>query len=191
MTKKLLTLAVAIAALVLVSPVQAQDASWIHVRVDEQDGAKVNVNLPFSLIEVALELAQDEIMSGEHGPMRDGHISIGHGDHDLDVADLRRMWSELRASGDAEYVNVQDDGEQVRIYREGDVVYINVSEGDTENVRVQVPFAVVDTLLEGEGDELNLVGAVRQLASSNNGEIISVNDGETTVRVWIDTNSGS
>jgi hypothetical protein len=49
---------------------------------------------------------------------------------------------------------------------------------------------VVDTLLEGEGDELNLVGALREMANSNaNGEIIQVKDGDTNVRVWIDTNT--
>ena len=53
-----------------------------------------------------------------------------------------------------------------------------------------MPFSVVDTLLEGDGDELNLVGALREMArSSDSGEIIQVKDGETNVRIWIDNNN--
>ncbi len=180
MKRKILALA-AVASLMAVAGVaQAQEASWIHIRVDETDGAKVNVNLPMSLIEVALDVAGDQMLEGHHGDMRFGR-------HDMELADLRRMWNELRDSGDAQYVDVSDHDEQVRIYRRGDRVHIEVDEHGDEKVRVEVPFSVVDTLLEGDGDELNLSGAIRELGRTNNGEIIQVNDGDTTVRIWIDT----
>lgn len=185
MKRKLLTLGIGALMIAMVAPVYAQSAQWIHVRVDEVDGAKVNVNLPIALLEVAMEIAQDHGMDAieEHGGMHFGRR------HDMDVADLRRMWDAMRDSGDAEYVNVEDGDENVRIYRQGDRVNIEVDDGDDEKVRVEVPFSVVDTLLDGEGNELNLVGALRELANSNNGEIIQVNDGDTTVRVWIDDNN--
>ena len=116
-----------------------------------------------------------------------GRIRFG-GDHDVEVEDLRRMWTELRDAGDADYVQVEDDSESVNIYRRGDRVFIEVDEDGEQKVRMQVPFSVVDVLLDGEGNELNLVGAMREMASSNDGEVLQVNDGDTTVRIWIDDN---
>jgi len=188
MKKKVLTLAVgAVMLLTLAGTAQAQSDGWIHIRVNENDGANVNVNPPMSLISVAMELAQEHVGDLQHDGDFDGHIRLGRR-HDMDVEDLRRMWNELREAGDADYVQVEDDDETVSIYRRGDTVHIEVDEDGDQKVRMQVPFSVVDTLLEGEGNELNLVGALREMASANNGEIMQVNDGETTVRIWIDDN---
>lgn len=184
MQRKFLALAAVLAMVTVGGLAQAQETSWIHIRVDEGDeGAKVNVNLPMSLIEVALEIAEKEAFDGEHGHMRFGR----HGN--MDVDDVRRMWNELRAAGDAQYVDVEDDDERVRVYRRGDRVHIEVDEAGEQKVRVEVPFSVVDTLLEGEGEQLNFAGAIRELAATNNGEVIQVNDGETRVRIWIDNSS--
>lgn len=184
MQRKYLAVALVVGMIAIAGVAQAQEASWIHIRVDEGDGgAKVAVNLPMSLIEVALDVAGEEIFEHHHG--REMHI----GRHDMDLDDLRTMWNELRAAGDAQFVDVQDGDEHVRIYRRGDRVHIEVDEHGDEQVRVEVPFSVVDVLLEGEGNELNLAGAIRELGRTNNGEIIQVNDGDTRVRIWIDNNS--
>ena len=106
----------------------------------------------------------------------------------MELADLRRMWEELRLAGDAEYVSGNDDDEHIRIYRQGDTVFIELDEDGDEKVRLQVPFSVVDVLLEGDGDELNLVGALREMASANDGQILQVQDGDTDVNIWIDNN---
>ena len=105
--------AVAVLLIGSAAAVQAQESSWIHVRVNEAEGAKINVNLPMSLVEVAMEMAQDHIFDEDHG------IDIGR-HHDMELADLRRMWEELRLAGDAEYVSGNDDDEHIRIYRQGD-----------------------------------------------------------------------
>jgi len=190
MNRKLLSLAIGGAMLLSVgATAHAQTAGWIHVRVTEDEGTSVNVNLPMSLISVAMELAQKHAFDGDmdFGDEFDGRVRFGHG-NDFEVEDIRRMWTELRDAGDADYVQVQDGDENVNIYRRGDIVYIEVDEDGDDKVRLQVPFSVVDVLLDGEGDELNLVGALEEMASSNNGEILQVNDGDTTVRIWIDDN---
>ena len=190
MNRKLLSFAVGAAMLLAVgATTQAQDAGWIPIRVIEDDGTSVNVNLPMSLISVAMELAQKHAFDGDFdfGDEFDGHVRFGHG-RKFDVADIRRMWAELRDAGDADYVQVQDGDKSVNIYRRGDIVYIEVDEDGQDKVRLQVPFSVVDVLLDGEGAELNLVGALNEMARSNNGEILQVNDGDTTVRIWIDDN---
>lgn len=160
----------------------AQETPWIHIRVTDGDDTKVSVNLPMSLIEVAMDIAEDEILESDHGLHFGRHKNI-------DLDDLRKMWAELRDGGDAEYVTVDDDGEQVKIWRQSDKVFVSVTDEGEKKVDLQVPFSVVDTLLQGEGNELNLVAAVREMAKANNGEIIQVNDGDTNVRIWIDNSN--
>jgi hypothetical protein len=182
MRRKYLAVLTAIAVVAVSGAAYAQaQTSWIHVRVDDEDGSKVNVNLPMSLVEVALDIAGQEAFDGHHGP----RLHIGR-HHDVSIEDLRRMWTELREAGDAQFVDATDDDEHVSIYRRGDRVFIDVDEDGQEKVRLEVPFSVVDVLLQGDGEELDFVGAIRELARTNNGEIIRVNDGDSSVRIWID-----
>lgn len=172
---------------------QDQDKSpWIHIRVDEggEKAAKVNVNLPLSLIEVAIDVAPDDVM--EHG-----RVELGH--HDISVADMRRLWAELKKAGDGEFVTVEEHDQKVHIRREGDYIKIDVEEIEVDEpdesgeaaepkshrVHVEVPVTVVDALLSGEGEELNVKNALSQLKHER-GEIVRVEDGETSVRIWID-----
>jgi hypothetical protein len=163
-------------------PLQAETSSpWIHVQVDEagDDSSKVRVNLPLSVVQAALRLAPDKIMSDGHFHLRD------HG-HDLSVEDMRRVWTELRASGEAEWVSVEEKDQTVHVARRGDVVQVRVEEpGDGEQVLVEVPIAVVDALFSGEGESLNLEGAVEELANLR-GDIVRVDEEDTKVRIWID-----
>jgi hypothetical protein len=163
---------------------------WIHVEVTEEGAkqSKVRVNLPLSVALVALEVAPDEIIS-------DGHFNIDHhGHHDISVPDLRRIWQELRDSGEAEFVSVEEEDETVTIVREGDLIRIDVTdrssdESKSETVHVKVPIRVVDALLSGEGEELNLRAAVEELKSER-GEIVRVEGPDENVRIWIDERNG-
>lgn len=185
MTKKLMTAATVAVVTLGASPAHAQPApettgetSWVHVRVDEADGARVNVNLPVSLVEVALEVAGKEAFDRD-----DLRLDP---DGDVTLEDLRRLWGELRDVGDAEIVEVRDGDEHVRVFRRGGTVHVQVDEGGRETVRVQMPASIVDALLGTEGDELDLEAAVRELARTGNQEVVRVDDEGTSVRVWVD-----
>jgi hypothetical protein len=161
-------------------PLQAQ-TPWIHVEVDknEADASHVKVNLPLSVVQIALEAAPEKIVD-------DGKIRIHHIDEDFDVEDLRRMWNELRSAPESEWVTVENKGEKVSIRREADQILVEVEDRrDAGTVRVQVPLRVVDALFSGEGQELNLKEAISELDSLR-GDIVRVDDGNTKVRVWID-----
>ncbi len=181
--KKVLLIAIA-ALLLMTSPILAQ-TPWIHVEVQEggDDDTQVRVNLPLSVVQVALEAAPKKCLE-------DGKIHLHHMNHDIDVEDLRKMWEELSAVGDAEFVSVEGDDETVRVSREGDVIRIVVDErkeGANEQVRVEVPVAVLDALFSGEGESLNLRDALEELKTQR-GDIVRIDsgDGDTKVRVWID-----
>jgi len=164
------------------SPAPGRGA-WVHVRVEEEGrGSKVAVNLPISVVDAALQAAPETIAA-------DGHIHLGrygHDRHDLSVADLRRAWAELKSSGDAEFVSVEDDDETVKISRAGGLVLVHVEKpSGKESVRVEVPIEVVDALLSAQGDELNVRAAFAEL-QKRRGDIVRVHDENSTVRIWID-----
>lgn len=159
----------------------AEAPAWLHVQVTEggAKAAKVSVNLPLSLVDVAFDIAKDQHLQG-------GRIKLEHSD--MKLADLRRVWAELKNAGDTEFVTVEEKDESVRIERKGERVLVRVSDkkGGGEKVRVDVPTGVVDALLSGEGDSLNLRSALDELKRTAGGEFIHVNDGDSHVRVWID-----
>ncbi|MFQ5790844.1 MAG: hypothetical protein ACE5JI_10250 [Acidobacteriota bacterium] len=163
---------------------EAQSSPWIHIQVTEDDErpSKVNVNLPLSVVKVALEVAPEKVFS--HGRLR-----IGRRGHDISVSDLRRMWRELRDAGEAEFVSIEDGDETVKIFREGDVLQVQIDNAEKEDrVRVEVPVSVIDALLSGEGEELNLEAALAELENQR-GEVVRVRDGESRVLIWIDEKS--
>lgn len=176
--------AIVIAAALVLFPaalIGAEQATpWLHIHVTEDSGqgTDVQVNLPLSVVEVAMDAIPDHII-------REGHLELRHSD--ISIEDLKRIWDELRSTGDAEFVTAVDGDERVRVYREGEHIHIKVDDLDTneEKVQIEVPVSVVDALLEGEGSELNLRAAIAEL-STLRGELVSVIDGRTQVRVWID-----
>ena len=182
MMKKNLVLSV-IAVLVLASAGLAQTQSrgpWMHLEVVEKsdDPGTVKVNLPISMVDVALNLVKDK-------NLQDGHFKMGH--NDMSVAEMRQLWSELKNAGNAEFVTVQKRDETVRISREGSFVLVKVSHTkNAEKVDIKMPVSVVDALLSGPGEELNLKAAVTAMKVGNVGDILTINESNTQVRLWID-----
>ena len=179
----LVTAAAAFAGSTLASsapPRATGNPAWLHVRVEEPGkDTRVSVNLPMSVVEAALSAAPEKLVS-------DGKVHLGMSGKDLSVADFRKVWQELRAAGDTEIVSVEEKDERVTVARKGDLVQIRVRDtAKREEVHVDVPVAVVDALLSGEGESLNLKAGAAALRTLR-GDIVRVNDKETSVRVWID-----
>ncbi|HEY2944949.1 MAG TPA: hypothetical protein VGN09_21125 [Vicinamibacteria bacterium] len=167
------------------APPSSEATAWLHVRVEEpKQRSRVHVNLPMNAVEAALKAAPDVIAS-------EGRIHLGgHGRH-LDVEDFRRLWKELRTTGDAEIVSVEDGDDRVNISKKGDLLLIRVqNDGERETVHVDVPAALVDALFSGPGEELNLRAAVAELRTLR-GDVVRVNDRSSTVRIWIDESAGA
>ena len=165
-------------------PAAAQNAKpWIHVHVEEAKGSKVDVNLPLSLVQIALKAAPDPLLAH-------GHLQLGN-HRDVSLADLRKLWVELKKTGDADLVSVEDgdEGEAVSVKRVGELVQVRVdNKAKGEEVRVDVPVALLDALLSSEGETLNFDAAFTELAKRR-GDIVTVKDGADKVRVWIDERS--
>lgn len=187
--KRRLCLHAAVAASLCLAalPAAAQETKpWIHVHVTEggESPKNIRVNLPLSVVAVALEVAPEKIVQKDRVKLKNTDISI---------TDMRRMWTALRNAGDVEFVNVEDGGQHVRIVREADLVLIKVDDrkdGREAQVRVEIPVKVVDALLATEGEELDIAGALDRLQSER-GDIVRVIDGDTNVRIWIDETASS
>jgi len=169
---------VGLVALLVVPAAAHAETPWIHVRVEEPEKqTKVAVNLPLSVVEVALEAAPEMIES--HGKVKFGEK------HGMKLEDVRKIWAELAAVGDAELVSVEDKDQTVKVWRKADQVHVRVEKAGKEEVRVEVPVSLVDALLSGEGDTVNIKAAVAELQKKR-GDIVTVSEPDTTVRVWID-----
>lgn len=159
--------------------------AWLHVRVEEPGkGSKVNVNLPLPVVEAALKAAPETIES-------EGHIHFGRHGRDMRLSDVRQAWRDLRAAGDTDLVTVEEDDGTMTVSRRGEQVQVRVKHrNDREQVAVDLPVSVVDALFSGSGDELNIRGALDELRKVR-GHIVSVNDHDSSVRVWIDEDASS
>jgi hypothetical protein len=182
-TGQMIRAAVLAAGLSLAAPVWAQSSSWLHVQVTDggEKSSKVNVNLPLSLAKVALGMAPKKFTDKAVEKLNE---------HDVSIVDIRTLWGELKQAGDAEFVTVEESDETVRVAREGNWIRVRVEnkEKGDEHVMVDIPTGVVDALLSGDGESFNLLAAITELEGST-GDIVRVQDGEETVRVWIGAQS--
>ena len=171
--------------LVLAAPAPAVDrAQWLHIAVDGtgSDPERVRVNVPLSLVEVVLPLVETR-------ELHDGKVRIDG--HELARQDIAKILEALRDAEDGLYVTVEDAGETVRIAKEGKHVTVRFEETPGEKGEVRVPVAVLDALVSGEDGELDLLAAVRALGEHEAETLVTVEETDATVRIWIDRKNES
>jgi len=178
------TVILALSLFLFGSLAMAQSTHWLHVRVEKggAEGEQVKVNVPIGLVETLLPMIEEKELT--KGKIRMGEMP-------LTVPQMREIWQSLKAEGDFELASIQDGDVDLHVFKEGDHLYVRSAEDAEQVISVTVPAPVVDALLSGGGDELNLMAAARALAQSDEGELVSVKDGNETVRVWVDTTSTS
>jgi hypothetical protein len=174
--------------LLCTSAALAGSQRWLHVVVDEGDGAEaVNLHLPFSALE---SMWPAVAMSGSiSDSMRVGPV-------DLQGLDLRKAWEQLRTAPDGNFLNMDGSDGQVRVGKSKGAFLVHVDESgggadDGAKVEVRLPLAVIDALFSGEAGVLDFAAALRALESSDAGDIVRVSDGAESIRIWIDSRQGS
>ncbi len=165
-------------AFLLAGRLQAETKQWVHVHIENPSkDEKVKVNIPISLVETLMPMIEEK-------SVEKGRIRLH--EKDLSIKDLRRVWKELRNEGDNEFLSIENKDTNLRVFTKGNYLMVEPGEGSENSVEMKIPLAVVDAMLSGEGEELNLTAAVRALKESGTGDIITVKDKDATVRVWID-----
>ena len=172
-------------ALMVTAPAQSQppaSQAWVHVRVEERSRqSKVSVNLPVSVVNAALQAAPEKFMS-------DGHIHLGRmGKNDLSVSDLRKAWNELKATGDAEFVTVEDEDETVRVSRARATSCwsTSTSPAATSPCASRCPSRSWTPSSPARARSSTSAPGFAEL-QKRRGDIVRVKDGDSTVRIWID-----
>ena len=156
---------------------------WLHVRVISTDGRgeTVRVNLP-------LELAEKVLPAVNHDRLHNGKVRIDPSE--MNDVDLRALMEAIRTAKEGQYVTVEGDDNHVRVAKEGNHLTIHVrdkSASKKSQVEVKVPMKVIDALLSAGKDELDLVAALHALGAQGDTELVSVQDSENTVKVWLDS----
>ncbi len=156
---------------------------WIHLKIEGGDDEQVTVNLPLSLISAAMALIPEEVQSEARDEME-----VALDDLNLEWAEFLNFWEQVKDAPEATFVTVQTKDETIKVRKEGLYVLIETTETNEDGTAVDVkfPLAVVDALLSGPEGTLNFEAAINALAAEGDGHIVSIRDGDETVRVWID-----
>ena len=160
------------------------DKLWFHLNVSSPtDSEHVHINLPLSVAEALLPS-----ISSEH--LDSGHLKLDLNGHRMTVDDLRSMWTAAKDIEDGEFITVESKGDEVHISRSGEFMLVNADDHESK-VEIKVPIKVVDAILSGQGDELDLEAGMKALREHGPGDLLTVTDGDESVHIWIDSKSTS
>ncbi|HSR52140.1 MAG TPA: hypothetical protein VLV83_15015 [Acidobacteriota bacterium] len=164
----------------------AAAGQWLHILVEEEGSQEtVRVNFPLTLAKLVAPMIE------EHS---DGDLSqIEINDRRLTVQELREIWERVKAEGDYRLASVQHGENDIVVALEGPFLIVRSREGSRHQVDVQVPTPIVDALLSGTSDQLNISAALDALSTyaSDDFTLVNVVDGHdrAKVKVWISQNS--
>ena len=186
---------------------------WVHLDMTGQ--TTMSLNLPLAAIEAALAMAPEAIVDGDGQLQLGGDREIPvtairaawsqlRDVGDVEIANIQDGRQSVRVAreGDTIVVDVTGtddedaghDGDADEAGREDHADEEGAGhDGDRRGrgrdfvgeVQVRVPVSVVDALLSGAGETLDLRAAIQEL-SSLRGEMVQVNHPEGSIRVWID-----
>lgn len=167
------------------SSTSSRSEKWLHVRVisTNDKGETVRVNVP-------LELAAQVLPAIDHDRLHDGKVKIGC--MDCNGVDIRSLFEAVKNTKDGEFVTVQSKDADVKVAKKDGMFLVHVHDKykpKMSQVEVTVPMKVVEALLSGDKDELNLVAGLHALASQGNMDLVTVKAEDSTIHVWMDSNS--
>jgi hypothetical protein len=183
---------------------------WVHL--DMTGETTMSLNLPLAAIEAALAMAPEAIVDGDGQFQLGGDHEIPvaairaawsqlRDVGDVEIANIQDGRQSVRVAregdtivvdvtgtddeheGDTDEAEHEDHAGEEGAGRDGD--RRGRGRDFVGEVQVRVPVSVVDALLSGAGETLDLRAAIQEL-SSLRGEMVQVNHPEGSIRVWID-----
>lgn len=190
-----------------------QPQPWVHL--DMTGETTMSLNLPLAAIEAAMAMAPEAIVDGDGQLQLGGDREIPvtairaawaqlREAGDVEIANIREDRQSVRIAregdtlvvdvtgtddedaeheGDTDEAGAEDHADDEGAGHDGD--RRGRGRGFVGEVQVRVPVSVVDALLSGAGETLDLRAAIQEL-SSLRGEMVQVNHPEGSIRVWID-----
>lgn len=182
---------VALASPASKSTSKSSSDKWLHVRVEDgtgEDTERVHVNVPLSLAEAVIPAINvDNFRNGKV------HVDMNGEDSHLQDVDFRKILTALRDTKDGNFVTVEGSRDNVQVAKQGGYLVARVREGKEGGTKVdaKIPFQVVEALLSGSNNELNIAAAVRALGEHGDGVLVTVDDEKSKVRIWVDSKNES
>src|SRR5271154_5916446 len=138
------------------SSTPAHGERWLHVRVINANskGESVRVNVP-------LDMAEKVLPAIDHDRLHNGKVRIGC--MDCDGVDVRTLFEAVRTAKDGEYVTVQSNDADISVTKKDGQLLVHVHDKNKpkhSQVEVKVPMKVVEALLSGSKDELDIVAGL-------------------------------
>lgn len=164
-----------------------QPDRWLHVRVVSQNakGETVRVNVP-------LELAEKVLPAIDQDRLHDGKIRITRAE--CKGVDLRALLDAVRTSKDGEFVTVQKKDAEIRVAKRDGQFLVHILDKNKpkeSQVEVKIPMKVVEAMISGDKDELDLLAGLHALSAQGDTELVSVKGDDSTIRVWLDSKNVS
>jgi len=167
-------------AVLVAGPALADNGTrWLNVHVTElEEGTNVEVHLPLSLV---LSVIRSVDVENFHG----GKVDLEIDDVDIDWPEILRA---IKDAPDGEFVKVDAPDAQVQVSKSAGTLHIEVTEAEEHNavVNVTLPVQVIDALSIDEHNQIDVAALLSSFESLPNGDLVTVNADEATVRVWIE-----
>lgn len=159
---------------------------WIHVKVEGGDDDKVTLNLPISMVRAVAAMIPADVQAEVDSEMR-----VAIDDLDMEWEQFRQLWQSVKDAPEATFATVQTRDESFVVKKEGEYLLVQTDESRDSGaeIDVQLPMAVVDALFSGPEGTLDFSAAIDALAYHGRGHLVSIRDGDETVKVWIDDNN--
>ncbi|HNU01831.1 MAG TPA: hypothetical protein PKM55_14180 [Acidobacteriota bacterium] len=160
----------------------ANKERWVNVHVVEaDDDTQVDIRVPLSLLIVAVDCVKSD-------QLQNGKLKLEFDDTQVD---FKKLWAELRKHDNTDFVKVSSKEENVLVSRKGDLFIVQVFKKDepeqgAPHVLVKLPVALMDSLMTTEGNEIDLKAFLTQLGNTTTGDLITVQEKDASVRIWID-----
>lgn len=169
----------------LVAPAAFAD-QWIHVKIEGGDDERVTLNLPISMVRSVAAMIPAGVKAEVDGEMR-----LAIDDLDMEWDQFRQFWQSVKDAPEATFATVQTRDEAFAVKKQGGYLLVQTDEsrGSGTEIDVKLPMDVVDALFSGEEGTLDFAAALDALATHGRGHLVSIRDGDETVKVWIDDNN--
>jgi len=147
--------------------------------IDNQTGEdRMKLSMPVGAVESMLHVAEEEIQAEFARGIRHGGL------------DIRKLYMAMRDADLSDLLEVnQANGEQVKIWKDGDAFHLKVWDGDDidPKVRIELPLLVLDALFSGDAEEgLNLKAALDSFRDLGPMTLVEVYERDETIRIWLD-----
>lgn len=155
----------------LSTAVLAEETRFLSVDMtitEQGEPISVKVNLPLTVVSSFLPQINEAL---EHADLEEHNV------------DLKNIWSEIRAAGPNEYVNIEQADGHVVVSTDDDNVTISVEHPEEGQLKVVIPLALGDLILgeEGASTPEDILAALEEWE----GDLVNITGDKVNGRVWI------